>query len=311
MTKTADNLRRAWQNHTGAEPSESVLALAIEEAAEAIHSLTSHDQMLADANKGLLTDCENLTAECDTLKIVNKRLTETKCMEWNTHEHTALRTENAALRAKLDTCGSAILPVQNYPEDTAEQFIQAAIDSSPEPLRELGRYLSQVLDEDQWATAEKLLLGIAAGATLEPSDVPDAVSKAMREAWQLGQEYWQQANSDILSQQIKTGETQRKFEQLLEETRAQLAQAEPRCPHCDGSGDVHRADGEWLGTCTCPEGIGQDEPAETPVVPDGWQLVPIEPTQQMCQMGQEKSWPRFPLRIVPIYQAMLKAAPKA
>lgn len=27
--------------------------------------------------------------------------------------------------------------------------------------------------------------------------------------------------------------------------------AEPRCQYCDGTGDVHRADGEWLGTCHC------------------------------------------------------------
>ena len=24
-----------------------------------------------------------------------------------------------------------------------------------------------------------------------------------------------------------------------------------RCPHCDDTGDVHRADGEWLGPCDC------------------------------------------------------------
>lgn len=24
-----------------------------------------------------------------------------------------------------------------------------------------------------------------------------------------------------------------------------------RCPYCDGTGDVHRADGEWLGACDC------------------------------------------------------------
>ncbi|MES2942964.1 MAG: hypothetical protein V4772_08875 [Pseudomonadota bacterium] len=23
------------------------------------------------------------------------------------------------------------------------------------------------------------------------------------------------------------------------------------CEHCDGTGHVHRADGEWLGTCAC------------------------------------------------------------
>lgn len=47
------------------------------------------------------------------------------------------------------------------PETTAEQFIQAAIDRAPDPLRRLGEWLSTVLDEDQWATAERLLLGAA------------------------------------------------------------------------------------------------------------------------------------------------------
>lgn len=46
---------------------------------------------------------------------------------------------------------------------------------------------------------------------------------------------------------------------------------------------------------------------------DGWKLVPVEPTQAMCQAGQDKAreWPKFPLRISPIYQAMLAAAPKS
>lgn len=31
-------------------------------------------------------------------------------------------------------------------------------------------------------------------------------------------------------------------------------EVEIRCPHCDDTGDVHRADGEWLGRCTCLAG---------------------------------------------------------
>lgn len=37
------------------------------------------------------------------------------------------------------------------------------------------------------------------------------------------------------------------------EVRALLADAR-RCPHCDGTGDVHRPDGTWAGTCTCAAG---------------------------------------------------------
>jgi len=32
--------------------------------------------------------------------------------------------------------------------------------------------------------------------------------------------------------------------------------ATERCPHCDDTGDVHRADGEWLGECDCSAKMG-------------------------------------------------------
>ncbi|WP_082054823.1 Lar family restriction alleviation protein [Cupriavidus basilensis] len=48
-------------------------------------------------------------------------------------------------------------------------------------------------------------------------------------------------------------------------------------------------------------------------VPDGYRLVPVEPTQTMCQAMQEKlrEWPRYPFRVAPVYQAALAAAPAA
>lgn len=50
----------------------------------------------------------------------------------------------------------------------------------------------------------------------------DAVSMALRRAWQLGQTYWQQADSDYISQHKKSEETQRKFEKLCDDTIAAL-----------------------------------------------------------------------------------------
>lgn len=46
--------------------------------------------------------------------------------------------------------------------------------------------------------------------------------------------------------------------------RASQQQADPkRCEYCDGTGDVHRADGEWLGECTvCKE--AQQQPQRRP-----------------------------------------------
>ncbi len=46
-------------------------------------------------------------------------------------------------------------------EDRFEHYVQSAIDNAPDPLRRLGEYLTRVLDEDQWPTAERLLLALA------------------------------------------------------------------------------------------------------------------------------------------------------
>lgn len=55
---------------------------------------------------------------------------------------------------------SALYPAPTS-ESEAEQFIQAAVDSAPEPLRRLGEWLAGVLDEDDWKTAERMLIGAA------------------------------------------------------------------------------------------------------------------------------------------------------
>lgn len=68
-------------------------------------------------------------------------------------------------------------------EERAEQIIQASIDNSPEPLKKLGEWLARVLDEDQWPTAERLLL--AATLSLE---APQAEHKASGEVKPHGYE---------------------------------------------------------------------------------------------------------------------------
>lgn len=58
-----------------------------------------------------------------------------------------------------------------------------------------------------------------------PEDVIDAVSKAMRQSFQLGQLYWQQADSDSFSQNKKADATQLTFDSLVDEIRTMLASA--------------------------------------------------------------------------------------
>lgn len=74
-------------------------------------------------------------------------------------------------------------------EAQADQFIQAAIDQAPEPLRRLGEYLSRVLDEDQWATAERMLLGAcnaAPQASAEPVGWFDTSTSSGTIRWRPG-----------------------------------------------------------------------------------------------------------------------------
>lgn len=48
-------------------------------------------------------------------------------------------------------------------------------------------------------------------------DMIDLVTKAMRRSWNLGQIYWQQADSEAYRQQDKSAETEIKFENLVDE----------------------------------------------------------------------------------------------
>ena len=49
-------------------------------------------------------------------------------------------------------------------------------------------------------------------------DAADIATKAMRKAWQLGQTYWQQADSDSYKQNAKSAITQDSFNDLLDST---------------------------------------------------------------------------------------------
>lgn len=65
------------------------------------------------------------------------------------------------------------------PEIRAEDFIQAQVDQAPEPLRRLGEWLTHILDDDQWKTAERMLLGasIAANAPSPDAGLREALEK--------------------------------------------------------------------------------------------------------------------------------------
>jgi hypothetical protein len=78
-------------------------------------------------------------------------------------------------------------------------------------------------------------------------DTIDAVSKALRRAWQLGQTYWKQADSHSYKQQDKSDETEKKFEALVDETRAMLA-ASTAAPSAEAGPHIDTTDCEDCGT---------------------------------------------------------------
>jgi hypothetical protein len=61
----------------------------------------------------------------------------------------------------------------------------------------------------------------------EREGVADLVCKALKRAWQLGQTYWQQADSEYVWQHKKSDETQKRFDELVDQTRQAVAQTAP------------------------------------------------------------------------------------
>lgn len=57
---------------------------------------------------------------------------------------------------------------------------------------------------------------------MDNEDLQDVVTKAMRKAFQLGQTYWQQADSESYSQNAKSDVTYQDFIALTEATIEQI-----------------------------------------------------------------------------------------
>lgn len=112
------------------------------------HHLTFNGQPLMPDHQG------SWTIECCDVGMI-KETREEVVAAWNRRTPALAATD----RNKREGAASPQEMTMTYAEH--EQFIQAAIDRAPEPLRRLGEYLSQVLDEDDWKTAERLLLGAA------------------------------------------------------------------------------------------------------------------------------------------------------
>ncbi len=118
---------------------------------------------------------------------------------------------------------------------TEQQFIELA-----ESIDD-GSNEQMFVDPDGWL--RDLYKALKASPASAPEDVIDAVTIALRKAFQLGQTYWQQADSDYISQNKKSDDTYAKFLVLSEEISAMLAAA-PTPPSTEDRKDAERLN--WL-----------------------------------------------------------------
>ena len=158
-------------------------------------------------------------------------------------------------------------------------------------------------------------------------DTADLVSKALRRAWQLGQTYWEQADSEYQSHWKKADVTQATFDQLVEDTRAAILTSNSGAQSAPSFADAYQGAMEevaiWKKRALEAEDLNRKfvaeingptymgEPAQpTPSVPDGWKLVPVEPTFEMLDQGSDQSDGYVSIAL-DVWVAMLAAAPEA
>lgn len=80
--------------------------------------------------------------------------------------------------AACATPPAAIPAAKDEPAELVEKYLANIIDRAPDPLRRLGEYLSRHLNEDEWPTAEALILGAQEAALAQPAPVQQSAPYA-------------------------------------------------------------------------------------------------------------------------------------
>lgn len=96
-----------------------------------------------------------------------------------------------------------------HPEETAKQALSRLIEW------EVKMALDPQISSEAQALQAPLLARIA--------ELESVMDKALRQAWELGQTYWMQSDSDYASQHRKADGTKAKFLALISETRATIS----------------------------------------------------------------------------------------
>lgn len=127
----------------------------------------------------------------------------------------------------------------------------AVIDQLREELAKAHEYGYQYRQERNRAQQELAAIKSApqsapAGYVMVPVEPNEAMLDAM----------WNNVQQEPEDNQLKV---------LYKAILAAAPKADQRCEYCDGTGDVHRIDGEWLGECTMCDAAPKAEPVQGPV----------------------------------------------
>lgn len=164
-----DNAHLFFDSAKAKEPApgpRDVLAEA-EEMADML--LKQHDAFsghAADTIRSLIALATAQAARIEGLEAERDRRTEMHECAMSERDDATLYADEQKARAEAAEIALAAITKER---DEALHFLDVSIAKSPEPLKALGSYLADLLDEDDWPTADRLLNGaVVALAAREP-----------------------------------------------------------------------------------------------------------------------------------------------
>jgi len=160
------------------------------------------------------------------------------------------------LEAKVATTIDDLMAANRRAADDAEHFIQAAVDGAPEPLRRLGEWLANKLDDDDWKTADRLLNGTAAELSdlkRQLSDTQEAYKAALDLAMKRDGQLVEQT---ALKRQLAGTVTEEMVRAFADEYWGQMAWEEDDLPNIRAALEAARVSGTvqtWQPVETAPK----------------------------------------------------------
>ena len=153
---------------------------------------------------------------------------------------TTTSIENHTLERLIDAWDTTVLPkhndgaMQEWMESLRHEFMTCKQNAMNELTDEQIRDILRSIDTGLY---DGIRAVIAADRAMQAAEIErlradadnaaDTAVIALRKAWQLGQTYWQQADSEYTSQHAKADMTQQKFKKLCDETSAAMKGATP------------------------------------------------------------------------------------